>query len=81
MTDQNPHFDDSTELTFLGHLVLVVIEASETKGREACRIRTFANALSVQCPCGGSIHRMLGAWCVRCGAKVVQVQEVVGQGH
>lgn len=79
MTDHNLHFDDGTELTFLG--VLVVIEASETKGREACRIRTFANALSVQCPCGGSIHRMLGAWCVRCGAKVVQVQEVGGQEH
>lgn len=81
MTDQNQDFDDGTKLTFLGRVVLVVIEALETKGRKACRTQTFANALSVQCPCGGFMHRMPGAWCVRCGAKVVQVQELEGQKY
>jgi hypothetical protein len=56
--------------------MLLVIEDQKTKERHEFRSYTFASALDVKCPCGGSIHSILGAWCVLCGAKVVQVQEV-----
>jgi hypothetical protein len=53
--------------------ILVVIEDQKTKDRHA---NTFSSALDVRCPCGGFIHPILGAWCVLCGAKVVEIQEV-----
>ena len=56
--------------------MLVVIEDQKTKEHHAYKTYTFASALEVQCLCGGFIHSILGAWCVLCGAKVVQVQEV-----
>jgi len=54
---------------------LVVIEDQKTKERHEYRIDTFAGALNARCLCGGSIHPILGAWCVLCGAKVVQIQD------
>jgi hypothetical protein len=53
--------------------MFVVIENQNTKERHGYRI---ASALVVQCPCGGFIHIILGAWCVLCRAKVVQVEQV-----
>jgi hypothetical protein len=32
-------------------------------------------ALDIQCRCGARIHPMVGAWCTKCGAKVVQLRE------
>ena len=55
--------------------MLVVIENQKTKERHESRPYAFASALDLRCPCGGSIHPILGVWCVLCGAKVVQVRE------
>jgi len=54
--------------------MLVVIEDRKTKERHEYKT---PSALDVQCPCGGFIHIILGAWCVLCGARVVQVEQVV----
>jgi len=56
--------------------MLVVIEDQKTKERHEYKIYTFASALNARCLCGGSIHPILGAWCVVCGAKVIQVQDL-----
>jgi len=32
-------------------------------------------ALDIQRVCGGRIHPIVGAWCPKCGVKVVQIQE------
>jgi hypothetical protein len=58
---------------------LVVIEDRKTKERHEYRTCTLASAIDVECLCGASIHPIYGAWCVRCGAKVIQVQEVVAK--
>lgn len=51
--------------------MLVVIEEQKTKEHHEHEV---TDALSVQCLCGGSIHPILGAWCILCGAKVVNLQ-------
>lgn len=32
--------------------------------------------LIVPCPCGGLVHPIPGAWCVRCRAAVVEIRDV-----
>jgi len=56
--------------------MLVVIEDQQTNERHERRTNTLGSLLDVRCPGGGSIHPILGAWCVLCGAKVVQVRQV-----
>ena len=75
MENPSPHFfkDEVTHLQGMGRLV--VIEDQTTKERHEYRTCTFASASKVPCPCGGSIHPILGAWCVLCRTKVVQVRE------
>jgi hypothetical protein len=75
MVNPSPHFfnDEVAHPHALGRLV--VIEDQKTKERHEYRTYTFASASKVQCPCGGFMHPILGAWCVLCGTKVVQIQE------
>ncbi len=55
---------------------IVVIENQVTKQSHEREPYPMGSALDIPCLCGGRIHPMVGAWCSRCGAKVVQVQEV-----
>jgi hypothetical protein len=55
---------------------IVVIEDQATNERHEYKSDRFASALDVRCPCGGRIHPILGAWCLLCGAKVIEVRHV-----
>jgi hypothetical protein len=52
---------------------IVVIEDRTTKRSYECEPYPMGTALDIQCPCGAYIHPIVGAWCRKCGAKVVQV--------
>jgi hypothetical protein len=53
---------------------VVVIEDKATKQRHQREPYPMGSALDVQCVCGACIHPIVGAWCRKCGAKVVQVR-------
>jgi hypothetical protein len=55
--------------------VIVVFEDQATKHRQESSPYAFAGALEVRCMCGNFIHPIPGAWCTRCGAKVVEVRQ------
>ena len=55
---------------------IVVIEDHPSKRRHECEPYPFGSALDVLCLCGARIHPIVGAWCPKYGAKVVQVQEI-----
>lgn len=63
--------------------IMVVFEDAATKRRKEGRPYKFASTLDVLCPCGNLIHPIIGAWCPRCGARVVEVRmeqsDVVGK--
>jgi len=54
--------------------VVVVFEDPATKLHKEGRPFTFASTLDVRCLCGNLVHPIIGAWCPRCGAKVVEVR-------
>jgi hypothetical protein len=55
---------------------VVVIEDQATKQRCACEPYPMGSALDIQCPlCGARLHPIVGAWCRKCGARVVQIRE------
>ena len=54
--------------------IVVVFEDPATKQRKEGSPYKFASTLDVPCPCGNLIHPITGAWCPRCGAKVVEVR-------
>ena len=47
---------------------IVVIEDHATQQQHS--------ALDVLCLCGARIHPIVGAWCPKCGAKVLQVRQI-----
>jgi hypothetical protein len=55
---------------------VVVIENQATNQHYESEPYLTGRALDVRCQCGGLIHPMVGAWCRKCGAKVVQVRQV-----
>ena len=55
---------------------IVVIEDRAAQRRHECEAYPRGSVLDVPCLCGGRIHPIVGAWCPKCGAKVVQLQEV-----
>ncbi len=55
---------------------IVVIEDRADGQRHERAAYPRGSALDVLCLCGGRIHPIVGAWCPKCGAKVVQIQEV-----
>ena len=54
--------------------IIVVFEDQATKQCQESKPYAFASALEVRCLCGNLIHPILGAWCPRCGLKVVEVR-------
>lgn len=54
--------------------VVVVFEDPATKERKETRPYRFASTLDVRCLCGNLIHPITGAWCPRCGTKVIEVR-------
>jgi len=54
---------------------VVVIEDQTTKQSYRHEPYQMGIALDIQCVCGGFIHPIVGAWCRKCGAKVVQVTQ------
>jgi hypothetical protein len=55
---------------------IVVIEDYATKRQHEREPFPFGSALDVLCLCGARIHPIVGAWCHKCNARVVQVREV-----
>jgi hypothetical protein len=58
-----------------GMNTIVVIEDQETRQRHECEPFKTGNSLDIQCLCGAPVHPIVGAWCRKCGAKVVQVRQ------
>ncbi len=54
---------------------IVVIEDQVTKLSYDREPYPTGTALDIACLCGASIHPIVGAWCIRCGAKVIQILE------
>jgi hypothetical protein len=55
-------------------MVIVVFEDQKTMHCQEGTPYRFASTLDVRCLCGNLIHPILGAWCPKCGAKVVAVR-------
>jgi hypothetical protein len=54
---------------------IVVIEDQATKERYDMEPYPMGTALDIKCVCGARIHPIVGAWCLNCGAKVIQIDE------
>jgi hypothetical protein len=54
---------------------ILVIEDQATKLSYDSEPYPTGTALDIQCVCGARIHPIVGAWCPKCGAKVVQIRE------
>jgi hypothetical protein len=54
---------------------VLVIEDQATKQNYRSEPYPMGSALDIQCVCGASIHPIVGAWCRKCGAKVVQIRQ------
>jgi hypothetical protein len=54
---------------------ILVIEDQPTKVSYDSEPYPMGTALHIQCVCGARIHPIVGAWCPKCGAKVVQIRE------
>jgi len=54
---------------------IVVIEDHTTKQRYDSAPYPMGTALDIPCMCGARIRPIVGAWCTKCYAKVVRVQE------
>ena len=54
--------------------VIVIFQDPVTKHRQEAKPYLFASALKVPCLCGNLMHPIAGAWCTRCGLKVVEVR-------
>jgi hypothetical protein len=55
--------------------MIVVFEDQATRQRKDGTPYAFASALQVRCICGNFIHPIPGAWCSRCGLRVVEVRQ------
>jgi hypothetical protein len=54
---------------------LLVVENQATKlsyDSEPCPMGT---AVDIPCVCGARIHPIVGAWCPKCGARVLQIRK------
>jgi hypothetical protein len=54
---------------------ILVTEDQATKLSYDAESHPMGTALDIQCVCGARIRPIVGAWCPRCGAKVVQIRE------
>jgi hypothetical protein len=53
---------------------VVVFEDPATKQHQDSSPYTFASTLDVRCLCGNLVDPIRGAWCPKCGLKVVEVR-------
>jgi len=58
-----------------GMNTVVVIEDQVTKQIHESEPYPMGSFLDIQCLCGARIHPIIGAWCPKCGAKVIQLRE------
>ena len=54
---------------------ILVIEDQATKQSYDSEPYLMGTALDIACLCGARIHPMVGAWCPKCGARVLQIRE------
>jgi hypothetical protein len=54
---------------------IVVIEDKGTQQTYETEPYPTGTALDIRCRCGARIHPIVGAWCPKCAAKVVQILE------
>jgi hypothetical protein len=54
---------------------IVAIEDPATKQNCDSEPFSMGTALDIQCVCGARIHPIVGAFCPKCGAQVVQIRE------
>lgn len=54
---------------------ILVIEDQATKLSYDSAPYPMGTALDIQCVCGARIHPIVGAWCPKCGAKVIEIRE------
>jgi hypothetical protein len=54
---------------------IVVLEDPTTKQNYDSEPFPMGTALDIHCLCGARIHPIVGAWCPKCGARVVQIRE------
>jgi len=54
---------------------IVVFEDLSTRQRREGEPYIFASTLDARCLCGNLIHPFPGAWCLRCGARVVEIRQ------
>jgi hypothetical protein len=54
---------------------IVVIEDKPTRQCHESKPYPTGTALDIPCQCGARIHPIVGAWCPKCAAKVVQILE------
>jgi len=54
---------------------IVVIEDKATQQTYQSNPYPTGTALDIECECGFRIHPIVGAWCPKCAAKVVQILE------
>jgi hypothetical protein len=54
---------------------ILVIEDPATKQNYDSEPFLTGTALDIPCVCGAHIHPIVGAWCPKCGAKIVQIRE------
>jgi hypothetical protein len=55
---------------------IVMIENKATQQSYESKPYPTGTALDISCICGALIHPIVGAWCAKCGAKVVQIRGV-----
>jgi hypothetical protein len=54
---------------------ILVIEDPATKQNYDSDPFPMGMALDIPCVCGARIHPIIGAWCTKCSAKVLQIRE------
>jgi hypothetical protein len=54
---------------------IAVIEDQATQQNYESEPYPMGAALDLACRCGARIHPIVGAWCPKCGAKVIQIRE------
>jgi len=52
---------------------IVILEDPTKKQPHQCAPVEFGSVLHVKCLCGEPIWAIQGAWCVRCGARVIEI--------
>jgi len=55
---------------------IVTIQDAATQQSSESKPYPISTALDIQCMCGASNQPIVGAWCPKCDAKVIQIRGV-----